>query len=99
MSGPAGAAINLEAGNALPAYRAAAEREIERPSMGGVPAHDRYFVEAIAYGRIAPFPRQYAEYTQAMTLLRDAFLGLVNVEEACQQFTAEVNHVLASGVS
>ena len=98
MSGPAGAAINLQAGNALPAYRAAAQREIERPSMSGVPAHDRYFLDAVGYGRIAPFPPQYAEYTQAMTLIRDAFLGLVTVEEACRRFTREVNDVIASGV-
>jgi multiple sugar transport system substrate-binding protein len=98
MSGPAGAAINLEAGNALPAYRAAAEREIERPSMPGVPAHDHYFLDAIAYGRTAPCPPQYAEFTEAMTLLRDAFLGLRTVEDACARFTAEVNDVLRSGV-
>jgi multiple sugar transport system substrate-binding protein len=99
MSGSAGAAINLQAGNALPAYRAAAEQEIERPSMDGLPAHDRCFLDAIDYGRIAPFPRQYAEYTQAMTLIRDAFLGIRTVEDACVRFTREVNHVLASGVS
>jgi multiple sugar transport system substrate-binding protein len=99
MSGPAGAAINNLAGNALSAYREAAVREIAHPSMPGVPAHDHYYLDAIEYGRIAPFPRQYAEFTQAMTLIRDAFLGLLSVEEACRRFTDEVNHVLASGVS
>ena len=67
--------------------------------MVGVPAHDHYFLDAIGYGRIAPFPPQYAEYTQAMTLIRDAFLGIRSVEDACVRFTREVNHVLASGVS
>jgi len=66
--------------------------------MSGVPAHDRYYLDAVSYGRIAPFPPQYAEYTQAMTLIRDAFLGLVSVEEACRRFTREVNDVIASGV-
>jgi multiple sugar transport system substrate-binding protein len=98
MSGPAGAAINLQAGNALPAYRAAAVGEIEHPSMRGVPAHDRHFLDAIAYGRTAPFPPQYAEFTESMTLLRDAFLGLRSADDACRRFTDEVNDVLASGV-
>lgn len=98
MSGPAGAAINRQTGNALPAYREAAEAEIADPSMEGVPAHDRYFLEAAGYGRIAPFPPQYAEFAHAMTFLRDAFLGLTSVEDACRRFTEEVNAVLGSGV-
>jgi len=98
MSGPAGAAINLQAGNALPAYRAAAVREIEHPSMRGLPNNDRHFLDAVAYGRTAPFPPQYAEFTEAMTLLRDAFLGLRSVNDACCRFADEVNTVLRSGV-
>jgi multiple sugar transport system substrate-binding protein len=98
MSGPAGAAINRQAGNALPAYRPAAIGEIARPSMRGIPAHDRCVLDAISYGRAAPFPPQYAEFTEAMTLLRDAFLGLRTVDDACRRFTEEVNTVLASGV-
>lgn len=97
MSGPAGAAVNMQAGNALPAYRAAAEREIAQPSMSGVPAHDRYFLDAIEYGRVAPFPPQFAEFSEAMTFLRDAFLGIRTVEDACVRFTREVNIAMTSG--
>lgn len=98
LSGPEGAAINLEAGNALPAYRPAAEAEIKRPMDPNVPAHDRYFLEAVAYGRTAPFPPQYAEYNQAMTVLQDAFLGLKPVDAACREFASEVNTLLSAGV-
>jgi multiple sugar transport system substrate-binding protein len=98
MSGPVGAAISLQAGHALPAYRAAAKREIEHPSMRGVPEHDRCYLDAVAYGQTAPFPPQYAEFSEAMTFLRDAFLGLREVDDACRRFTEEVNAVLASGV-
>ena len=98
MSGPAGATISLQAGHALPAYRKAAEREIEHPSMRGVPEHDRYYLDAIAYGQTAPFPPQFAEFTEAMTFLRDAFIGLRPVDDACRQFTREVNTMLRSGV-
>jgi ABC-type glycerol-3-phosphate transport system substrate-binding protein len=97
MSGAAGAAINLQAGNALPAYRAAAEREFAYPSMRGVPAHDRCFLDAIGYGRVAPFPPQIAEFNEAMTFLRDAYLGIRSVEDACARFTREVNTSLTSG--
>jgi hypothetical protein len=34
-----------------------------------------------------------------MTLIRDAFLGIRTVEDACVRFTREVNHMVASGVS
>lgn len=98
LSGPEGAAINLEAGNALPAWREAAENAILHPTDPKTPAHDRYFLEAVAYGRTAPFPPQFAEYNQAMNGLHDAFLGLVSVEEACRRFAAEVNHLLTSEV-
>jgi multiple sugar transport system substrate-binding protein len=98
MSGPLGAQINLKAGNALPALRESAEAEVARPSMPRVPPNDRLFLDAVAYGRIAPVPAQYAEFSEAMTFLRDAFLGIRSVEDACKRFTGEVNAVLASGV-
>jgi multiple sugar transport system substrate-binding protein len=96
MSGPAGAVVNRQAGNALPALRAAAIEEIDRPAMRGIPAHDRHFLDAISYGRAAPFPPQYAEFTEAMTFLRDAFLALRSVDDGCRRFAAEVNSVLSS---
>jgi multiple sugar transport system substrate-binding protein len=98
LSGPEGAAINLEAGNALPAYRPAAEAEVKSPSDPRTPRHDRYFIEAVSYGRTAPFPPQYAEYSQAMSGLQDAFLGLKPVETACKDFADEVNTMLGAGV-
>jgi multiple sugar transport system substrate-binding protein len=98
MSGRAGAAINRQTLNALPAFREAAEAETANPWVPGVPAHDHYFLDAVAYGQTAPAPPQNAEYTQAMTILRDAFLGLTSVEDACRNFTDEVNRVLASKV-
>jgi multiple sugar transport system substrate-binding protein len=97
LSGPAGAAINMQAGNALPAHRQAAMAEVERPHLKGMPAHDRYFLNAIEYGHSADFPPQLAEFTEAMTFLRDAFLGIRSVEDACQRFTAEVNAAMTSG--
>jgi ABC-type glycerol-3-phosphate transport system substrate-binding protein len=98
MSGPAGAAVNRQSGNALPAYRAAAIEEINRPAMSRVPAHDRCFLDAIGYGRVAPFPAQAAEFTEAMTFIRDALLGIRSVEDACVRFTREVNDFMRSGV-
>jgi hypothetical protein len=65
--------------------------------MSGLPAHDRYFLDAIDYGRVAPFPPQIAEFNEAMTFLRDAFLGIRTVEDACARFTREVNTALSSG--
>jgi multiple sugar transport system substrate-binding protein len=98
MSGPVGAAINLEAGNALPAHRASAERAVREPTDPKVPSRDVAFLDAIAYGRQAPCPAQFAEFNAAMTHLNDAYLGLVPVDEACRRFTNEVNGVLAGGV-
>jgi multiple sugar transport system substrate-binding protein len=98
LSGPEGAAISREAGNALPAYRPAAEAEIRRPSIAGVPAGDQRFLEAVSYGRMAPFPPQYAEYSQLIGDLQDAFLGLLPVDEACRRFAADTDRLLASEV-
>ena len=98
MSGPLGAEITLATGNALPAYRKAAEQTVSLRRDEGVPLHDRLFIDAIPYCRQAPIPPQYAEFNQAMSVLQDAFLGLKTVEQACRQFTDEVNTALQAGV-
>jgi multiple sugar transport system substrate-binding protein len=98
ISGPAGSAINAAAGNALPAHRATAERAVREPTDPKTPSRDQAFLDAIAYARQAPFPAQYAEFNAAMNRLDDAFLGIVPVEDACREFTAEVNGVLSGGV-
>jgi multiple sugar transport system substrate-binding protein len=94
IAGPAGAEINLAGGNALPVYRAAAEAEVRNPRNPAAPKHDRYFLDAIEYGRIAPYPAQYAEFGQAMDAFDDAFLGRTSVADACRRFTADVNEAL-----
>jgi multiple sugar transport system substrate-binding protein len=98
LSGPPGAAINVAAGNALPAHRETAERAVREPTDPKTPSRDRAFLDAIAYARQAPFPAQYAEFVAAWSRLDDAFLGIVPVDEACRQFTNEVNGVLSGGV-
>jgi multiple sugar transport system substrate-binding protein len=98
LSGPPGAAINIAAGNALPAHRPSAERAVREPTDPKTPKRDVAFLDAIAYGRQAPFPAQYAEFNAAMSELNDAFLGIIPVDEACRRFTNEVNGVLAGGV-
>ena len=82
IAGPAGAAINLAGGNALPVFRAAAEADVRNPKNPASPKHDSYFLDAIEYGRIAPFPAQYAEFGQAMDAFDDAFLGRASVADA-----------------
>jgi hypothetical protein len=98
LSGPEGAAINREAGNGLPAFRPAAEEEIRCPSIAGVPAGDARFLEAVAYGRTAPTPPQFAEYSQLLTDLQDSFLGDDPIDEACRRFARETDRLLASEV-
>jgi multiple sugar transport system substrate-binding protein len=94
IAGPAGAAINLAGGNALPVYRPAAEKEVLNSTNPSTPKHDRYFLDAIEYGRIAPYPAQYADFGQAMDRFDDAWLGRCSVAEACQRFTRDVNRAL-----
>jgi multiple sugar transport system substrate-binding protein len=98
LSGPAGAAINLEAGNALPAYRPAAEEAVLDKPDPRVPKRDRLFLDAIAYGRVAYAPPQYADYVNAMSQLHDAYLGIRPVDECCRSFTRQVNDFLSGGV-
>lgn len=93
LSGPEAARINAEAGNALPALKSAAEEAVKNPAPG-TPKHDRYFLDAVAYGRTAPFPPQFAEYNAAMVGLQDAFLGLTPVDKACRDFTKQVDALL-----
>jgi multiple sugar transport system substrate-binding protein len=98
LAGPEGAKANRIGGNALPVYRASAEQEMAQPSFPHVPKHDRCFIEAIEYARIAPYPEQYAEVGLAMSDLQAAFLGHVLVAEACRNVTAQVNDVLSGKV-
>jgi multiple sugar transport system substrate-binding protein len=98
LSGEVGAAINLEAGNGLPAYREATEHAVRERIVPNAPLRDTLFLDAIEYGRQAPFPPQFAEFSTAMQGLSDAYLGLVTVEEACKRFAREVNETLSSRV-
>ncbi|HEV2293484.1 MAG TPA: sugar ABC transporter substrate-binding protein [Tepidisphaeraceae bacterium] len=94
IAGPAGAAINLAGGNALPVHRKSAEAEVLNPTNPATPKHDHYFLDAIGYGRIAPYPAQFAEFGQAADHFDDAWLGRIPVAEACRRFTADVNQAL-----
>jgi multiple sugar transport system substrate-binding protein len=96
LSNEVGAAINLEAGNALPAYREAAENAVRNREDPRAPANDIFFLDAVKYGRQAPFPPQYADFNAAMNRLHDAYLGLATTEEVCRDFTKEVNAILTS---
>jgi multiple sugar transport system substrate-binding protein len=100
MTGPEGAEVTLEAGNALPPHRAAAEAEIANPRDKDAPANDRAFIDAIAYGRIAPFPRQYPAFNDAMAVLNESFTGTGSrtPQQACVEFTRQVNGFLEAGV-
>jgi multiple sugar transport system substrate-binding protein len=100
MSGPEGAEVTLDAGNALPPYRPAAEAEILHPRDPRIPANDKCFLDAVEYGRIAPFPRQYPEFVTAMTGLNESFIGVrtPSPDQACRTFTEKVNAFLKAGV-
>jgi multiple sugar transport system substrate-binding protein len=98
ISGKEGAAVTLDAGNALPPYRPAAEAEIANPRDKNVPKRDHLFLDAIQYGRVAPFPRQYPEFVSAMTPLHESFIGINTPEQACRDFAAKVNEFLSGGV-
>ena len=98
LSGPAGAALTLEGGNALPAYRPVAEQAVRVKPDPRWPKRDSLFLDCIESARMPPTPHAYAEYQQAMTMLHDAFLGIRRVDEVCREFTRQVNEILSSEV-
>ena len=98
ISGDAGAAVTIEAGNALPPVKSVAEAEVANPRDPAIPKNDRAFLDAIEYGRVAPCPKQFAEYTSAMVPLHESFIGLGDPEEVCRAFTRKVNDILSGGV-
>jgi multiple sugar transport system substrate-binding protein len=98
ISGKAGAQVTVRSGNAMPPYRAAAEAEFANPRDKSVPKNDRAFLDAISYGRVAPFPRQFPEFNSAMIPLHECFIGLGTPEEACVKFAKKVNSFLNSNV-
>lgn len=93
LSGREAAFANIKAGNAIPAYKpvALAPGALKGPQT---PEHDSAFLEAVAYARTAPTPVQFADYSEALTILDDAFLGIRPVEDVCKEFTRTVNQVL-----
>lgn len=95
MSDARGGKLSFDAGNALPPHRPTAEEGVRTRVNPNVPEHDHYFVEAVEYGREAPFPTRYAEFTSAQSGIADAFLGLTPIDEACREFTKETNQILA----
>ena len=98
ISGKDGAQVTVEAGNAMPPFRATCEAEFENPRDKNVPKNDRAFLDAISYGRVAPFPRQYPEFNSAMIPLHESFTGLGDPGEACVRFANKVNSFLHSDV-
>jgi multiple sugar transport system substrate-binding protein len=101
LAGSAGAMMNWIGGNALPAHRISAEREIAQPHQPNTPANDRYFLDAIGHGRIAQFPPQYPEFMEALNDVYDVFIPSRNksVEQVCYAFARRVNKAMQSEVS
>jgi len=97
LSGYEGAILNVKAGNAFPAYKKVAMSDIVLKSSIS-PPNDKVFLEAISYGRQAPFPPQYTEFSQAMTKFEGAFLGLEPVDVVCRRFAQEVNAAVSGEV-
>ena len=97
LSGYEGALLNVRAGNAFPAYKKVAMSDIVLKSKLS-PPNDRIFLDAIAYGRQAPFPPQYTEFNQAMTGFEAAFLGFEPVDKVCRKFAADVNTAVSGEV-
>lgn len=90
LSGKEGALLNVKAGNAFPAYKKVAVSDFVLKSALS-PPHDKVFLDSIAYGRQAPFPVQYAEYSQAMSKMEEAWVGRATVPDVCKQFAKDVN--------
>lgn len=97
LSGKEGALLNVKAGNAFPAYKkvAMSDQVLKSPIS---PPSDRVFLEAIEYGRQAPFPPQYTEFNQAMANFEGAWLGFGTVEESCKKFARDVNAAIGGEV-
>ncbi len=97
VSGYEGALLNVKAGNAFPAYKkvAMSDQVLKSPIS---PPSDHVFIEAIEYGRQAPFPPQYTEFNQAMRNFEGAWLGYSSVEDACKAFTDAVNAAISGEV-
>ena len=97
LSGKEGALLNVKAGNAFPAYKkvAMSDQVLKSPLS---PPSDRIFLEAIEYGRQAPFPPQFTEFNQAMTVFEGAWLGFVPVDQACREFARDVNAAIGGEV-
>ena len=97
LSDKEGALLNVKAGNAFPAYKkvAVSDEVLKSPIS---PPSDRVFIEAIEYGRQAPFPPQFTEFSRAMTNFEAAWLGYDTVEGACRKFAAEVNSAIGGEV-
>lgn len=97
LSGYEGAVLNVKAGNALPAYKKVAMSDMVLKSAIS-PPNDRAFLDAISYGRQAPFPPQFSEFNQAMMKLDAAWLGLKPVAEVCEEFAKDVNEAISGDV-
>lgn len=97
LSGKEGALLNVKAGNALPAYKKVAMSD-EVLKSATSPENDHIFIEAIEYGRQAPFPPQFTEFNRAMTNFEAAWLGYDTVENACRKFAEEVNAAVGGAV-
>lgn len=93
LSGREGALGNVRMGNAIPAYKPVALT----PGMLKTdvsPANDDEFLRAVSHARTAAFPPQFADYTQALSELDDAFLGVQTPEGVCRRFARRVNVIL-----
>ena len=97
LSGREGALLNVKAGNAFPAYKkvAMSDKVLKSPLS---PPNDKIFLDAIEYGRQAPFPPQYTEFNQAMTDFEATWLGFEPVDETCKKFAKEVNAAVSGEV-
>ena len=100
ITGPEGAQVTLDGGNALPPYRPAAEAEMKHPRAADIPPNDKLFLDALTYAQQAPFPRQYPEFTNSQSVLNECFLGpeLGTPEQACREFAKKVNQFLTADV-
>ena len=97
LSGYEGAVLNVKAGNALPAHKGVAMSDLVLKSELS-PPNDKAYIEAIEYGRQAPFPPQFSEFNQAIMKLDAAFLGLEPTDDVCREFAKDVNEAMSGEV-